>query len=172
MAATIRSGLAPSFSIALTVASTMPESAPRQPACAAPMTPALASQNRTGAQSAVRMPMARPGFEVTMASASGRAFHGFSATIASAPCFWNTVSSAVRLDAQQFGDARAILRHVLRGVARAWPAIERGIDAGGNAALAREEAMAHAGSVEAGRRELHLVGRNHEELAQNEVAGP
>ena len=47
--------------MASTVASTMPDSAPRQPACAAPMTRASPSQNSTGAQSAVSMPMASPG---------------------------------------------------------------------------------------------------------------
>ncbi len=87
--AVMRSGLAPSLVMASTVASTMPDSAPRQPAWAAPMTRAAPSHNRTGAQSAVRMPMASPGFAVTMASASGvlPSFHGLSATTASALCF-------------------------------------------------------------------------------------
>ncbi len=87
--AVMRSGLAPSFRMASTVASTMPDRAPRQPACAAPMTRAAPSQNRTGAQSAVRTPMASPGFAVTMASASGilPSFQGLSVTTASALCF-------------------------------------------------------------------------------------
>ena len=76
--AMMRSGLAPSLRMASTVASTMPASAPRQPAWAAPMTRASPSQNSTGAQSAVSTPMARPGVLVTMASASGSLspFHG------------------------------------------------------------------------------------------------
>ena len=45
--------------------------APRQPAWAAPITPASASANSTGAQSAVRMPSAMPRVRVTMASAFG-----------------------------------------------------------------------------------------------------
>ena len=62
---------APSSSIAAIVASVTPARAPRQPACAAPMTPASASANSTGAQSAVRMPSSRSGRSVTMASACG-----------------------------------------------------------------------------------------------------
>jgi hypothetical protein len=47
----------------------MPSSAPRQPAWAAPTTPAVPSRKSTGWQSAVRIAMARPGVAVTMASA-------------------------------------------------------------------------------------------------------
>ena len=49
---------APSRSIASTVASATPASAPRQPACAAPTTPARVSAKRTGPQSAVLTPIA------------------------------------------------------------------------------------------------------------------
>ena len=60
---------APRSSIAATVASITPPSAPFQPAWAAPITPASRSASRTGVQSAVRMPSARPGRSVTIASA-------------------------------------------------------------------------------------------------------
>ena len=68
--------------MASTVASTTPESAPRQPAWAAPMTRAFGSASRTGPQSAVVTPMASARMRVTMASARGRASggHGVSAT--------------------------------------------------------------------------------------------
>jgi hypothetical protein len=46
--------------------------APRQPACAAPTTPASASANSNGPQSAVETPMASFGSRVTTASARGR----------------------------------------------------------------------------------------------------
>ena len=52
---------APSRSIAASVASSTPSSAPRQPAWAAPITPASGSANSTGAQSAVSTASARPG---------------------------------------------------------------------------------------------------------------
>ncbi len=48
-----------------------PVKAPRQPAWAAPITPAAASANSTGAQSAASTPRAIPGRVVTMASAFG-----------------------------------------------------------------------------------------------------
>jgi hypothetical protein len=66
--------LAPQRSIASIVASITPVSAPRQPACAAPITRACASANSTGPQSAVDTPTASPGVRVTMASARGRSF--------------------------------------------------------------------------------------------------
>ena len=67
----IRLRSAPRTHIASTVASTMPAKAPRQPACAAPMTPASLSASSTGAQSALRMPKAIPGRRVTAAAARG-----------------------------------------------------------------------------------------------------
>ncbi len=144
--AAMRSGLAPSSTMASTVASTMPESAPRQPAWAAPMTRASPSQKRTGAQSAVRTPMARPGVAVTMASASGALAglprllgdHGIGAVLL------KDREQTVRLRAQDLGDARAVLRHVRRVIARAGAAIERGIEAARDAALAGEESVADA----------------------------
>ncbi len=58
--------------MAAMVSSVTPASAPRQPACAAPMTRACASANSTGPQSAVETPMASPATLVTIASARGR----------------------------------------------------------------------------------------------------
>ncbi len=86
IAAVMCARFAPSASMASTVASMMPVKAPRQPACAAPITPAPASANRTGPQSAVVTPMARPRVVVTMASARGRvsAVHGASTVTACA----------------------------------------------------------------------------------------
>ena len=59
--ATMRSGRAPSASIAATAEWTTPPSAPFQPAWTAPTTRASASASSTGAQSAVRTPQITPG---------------------------------------------------------------------------------------------------------------
>ncbi len=82
MAARIWPRAAPSRSIAATVASITPDNAPRQPACAAPTTPACGSAKSTGPQSAVVTPTASARMRVTMASACGRVslVHGASAT--------------------------------------------------------------------------------------------
>jgi len=82
--------LAPSFSIAAIVASSTPASAPFQPACAAPITPVLASANKIGPQSAVVTPIASPGVRVTIASARGAVsrVHGSVAAIASGEWIW------------------------------------------------------------------------------------
>ena len=69
--ARILPGSAPSAAICIMVASTTPASAPRQPACAAPITRAIGSWSRTGAQSAAKMPSATPGTRETMPSARG-----------------------------------------------------------------------------------------------------
>ena len=83
--AVIRSRRAPIRSIAAMVASRTPVRAPRQPAWAAPITPACGSAKRTGAQSAVRTPRTRPRLAVTSASALGRSpVQGASTTSASA----------------------------------------------------------------------------------------
>ena len=83
-AATMSLRLAPSRSIAVTVASTTPVSAPFQPACAAPMTRARWSANRIMPQSAPVTPSARPGVAVTSASHRGRALAGHSSVMATA----------------------------------------------------------------------------------------
>ena len=84
-AATMRERSAPSVSMAATTAAITPVRAPRQPACAAPITPASASANSRGPQSAVDTPIASRGVRVTMASARGRfsRVHGWSATTTS-----------------------------------------------------------------------------------------
>ena len=71
MAAAMSARRAPNFSIAAITASSTPPMAPFQPAWAAPITPASASANSTGAQSAVWMPSIRPGTLVAMPSPSG-----------------------------------------------------------------------------------------------------
>ena len=87
--ATMREGSAPSACILATVEWTMPPSAPFQPACAAPTTPASASANSTGAQSAVSTPQTTPGAAVTTASPSGRSpFQPASATRQTAEWIW------------------------------------------------------------------------------------
>ena len=79
---------APRSTMAATVASRIPARAPRQPACAAPITPAAASANNTGTQSAVRMPRATPLVRVASPSTWGRssAVHGFSITAIRPEC--------------------------------------------------------------------------------------
>ena len=86
----MRARRAPSFSIATSVASATPVSAPFQPACAAPTTPASPSANRIGPQSAVPTPIARPGTRVTIASARGELsrVQGDSATTTSGEWIW------------------------------------------------------------------------------------
>jgi hypothetical protein len=75
--------------VAMTVSIT-PVKAPRQPACAAPITRACASASSSGPQSAVETPIASSGVRVTMASARGRsaAGHGVSATTTCGEWIW------------------------------------------------------------------------------------
>ncbi len=93
---TMRDPTAPRLIIAAIVASSTPATAPRHPACAAPITPAAGSANRTGAQSAVTMPSAMPGRSVTIASPRGPSpgFQANSTRIASAP--WTCVNPTSR----------------------------------------------------------------------------
>ncbi len=67
----MRARAAPSFSIAAIVACRIPDSAPFQPTCAAPITCASASASSTGPQSAVVIATASPRTRVTTASARG-----------------------------------------------------------------------------------------------------
>jgi hypothetical protein len=71
MAAAIRERTAPNSSIARSVDSMTPASAPFHPAWAAPITLARESANSTGAQSAVSTPNAIPGMFVAIPSACG-----------------------------------------------------------------------------------------------------
>ena len=83
-----RRARAPSRSIAATVFSITPPCAPRQPACAAPITPASRSASSTGAQSAVTTPSSRPGRSVTIASARGRSSCGQGSRTSTASGEW------------------------------------------------------------------------------------
>ena len=83
-AATISLRLAPSRSMAVTVDSTTPVSAPFQPACAAPMTRACWSAKRIMPQSAPVTPSANPAVAVTSASHRGRALAGHMSVTATA----------------------------------------------------------------------------------------
>ena len=87
-AAAIASRLAPSRSIAATVASMTPVKAPFQPACAAPTTRARESANRIMPQSAPVTPSASPGVAVTIPSQRGRASGAQCAEIATASGEW------------------------------------------------------------------------------------
>src|SRR5450755_288220 len=75
-------GLSP---IARTVAASTPAARPRQPAWAAPITPALANANNTGRQSALRIAHTRPSACVNDASLLAA---GASASATSLPCTW------------------------------------------------------------------------------------
>ena len=99
----------PAQPLAASVASKMPATAPRHPACAAPITPAVASANSTGAQSAVTIPSAMPGRSVTAASARGPApgNHAASTGTAMAPCTCVSPTS----DAGSAPTVRATLTH-------------------------------------------------------------
>ena len=123
-----------------------PASAPRQPAWAAPTTPASASASSTGAQSAVRMPSSRSGRSVTIASACGRSScgHGCSTVTTSAEWTWCTVASSAP------GSTAAIARRAILGdrvavVAAAVADVEARQLAGRHAAAPPEEAVRHAG---------------------------
>ena len=143
----MRSRRAPSFSIAVTVAPTMPVKAPFQPECAAPMTPRLAvgEQDRPaiGAGDAERDAgrARRP-----CASAFGRSpGHGPVDDDHVGRMDLVEADQMRRLDHQMRRHARPVLGDRRGIVVRAEPAIERGIDAGRDAALAREEGVADAG---------------------------
>ena len=128
--ATISRRAAPKPSMAMTVSSSTPSTAPRQPACAPPITPALRSANNTGAQSPVIMPRIRPARRVTTPSASGRRSSGqaSSATTTRLPCtcvkphsascespsaaaarvrFSRTAAASSLPESEQFSDAKA-----------------------------------------------------------------
>ena len=135
--------------MAATVASITPVKAPRQPACAAPITPASASANSSGPQSAVETPMARPRLA---------RHHGIGARprlrrpgrigddhVGRMDLIGR--EQAVGRNAERLRHARAVFRHAFRPVAGADAAIEAGIDAVRYAARAREEGVADAGEL-------------------------
>ena len=156
IAATIAAGLAPSRTIAATVASITPATAPRQPAWTAPATPAFGSASRIGAQSAVMMPRAMSRRVVTMASARGPlpGSHGIVTSTTSAPCTCMRPTRRSGSGADRVSGAGAVLQHRITRVATRQAAIEAGVGTAGNAALAREEAM---GRVIRGRASVRQV---------------
>ena len=111
--------LAPSRAIAATVASTMPLSAPFQPACAAPTTRAFGSANRIMPQSAPVTPSASPGVAVTTPSqrglASGRPMAGDRDRVRGMDLIGHR--QAIRRKAERGGHPGAVFRHRLRRVA-------------------------------------------------------
>ena len=147
-AAWIAHRLAPSRSIAATVASTIPVSAPFQPAWAAPTTRACGSANRIIPQSAPVTPSARPGVAVAIPSqrgrASGRPVVGDRERVGRVDLVGH--GQAVGRNTERSGHSRAVLRHRLGRVARTGAAVQRRVHALGDAALSGEEPMRHAGS--------------------------
>ena len=124
---------APSFSIAAIVASTTPLSAPFQPACAAPITPAVRSASSTGAQSAAITPSTTSGRSVTSPSAlgaPGEVQRSVSTVSTSVEWIWYSVRRSGSAAAEDLGDAPAVLAHVVGAVARAIAAVQRRIEAG------------------------------------------
>ena len=145
-AAAIRAGAAPRPTMAATVASRMPASAPFQPAWAAPITPASGSASSTGPQSAASTPRSRPGRSVTRASASGasRVSQGAVDLSAVAPWTWRAVTSR-SAGAQGRSDARPVGGDPVGSVAAAQPDIEGAPDTLADAALAAEESVPNPG---------------------------
>ena len=105
--------------------------------------PAASSANRTGAQSAVRMPSSKPGRSVTMASAGGRSSCGQGA-LGDRPLRPNGPgerSPARRRAAPRAIGAPAVLGDRVAVVAAAVADVEPGQFAGRHAAAAPEEAV-------------------------------
>ena len=153
-AAAMSPRLAPSRSIAATVASTTPVSAPFQPACAAPTTRACASANRIMPQSAPVTPSARPGVAVDDPVAARprvrRPVLGDRDRVGGMDLIGHR--EALGRDAERGRHAGAVLGDRLRRVARADAAVERSVDALRDAAARVKKACAHS-------RQLQGVGR-------------
>ena len=144
---------APSRSIAATVASTMPASAPRQPACAAPTTrglrvgkehrPAIGRGNADGERAACASRCRRRAAAHPASTASRRprrAANGSGRRSGNDPARRRAPPPCGR-GSRRLGGA----------VLRADAAVEAGIDPGGDAAMPRKEAMAEAGQREGSR---------------------
>src|SRR5216684_1366559 len=129
IAAAMRCGAAPSSIIAATVASSTPPSAPRQPACAAPMMRAAGSAKSIGARPVLAPP--RPLDDHHL-----RAVHLMAG------------DEAVGCEVERGRGATAVLEHLGLRVARAEPAIERREQALADAAGAGEEGVTDAVGVE------------------------
>ena len=148
MPARIRSRCAPRRSIASTVASTTPPKAPRQPACAAPITRAAGSREQhrraVGSEHAQRQ-----AGDVGRHRVRPRRILDFPGL------FDGNSDGAVDLVAgrepvgrnteQRHRDV-AVARDLCREVARAEPAIQRGVEAVADPALPGEKGMADAGA--------------------------
>ena len=117
---------APSASIRSRVASMIPPSAPRQPPCAAPITLATASSNRTGAQSAVRMPSTIPEPPVTKPSARGAASCGQGFSTVTTVVLWTLIAGHQTIGgkAQPLCCNGAVPRNRLSRIARSEPAVQ------------------------------------------------
>ena len=147
-AATIAARRAPSRSIAATVASMIPLSAPFHPACAAPTTRASGSAKRIMPQSAPVTPSAKPGVAVATPSQRGR-LPGVPRAcederVGRMDLVWH--GESVGRDAERFRHPRAVRRHRLGRVARPHAAVERRIDAVRNPAGRVKKAWATPGS--------------------------
>ena len=151
MAARMSPRAAPSRSMAATVASMTPPSAPRQPACAAPITRAL----RVGEQNRAA---------IRRGHADGERAHAGDDGVGAGPRVGRPRrfgdddirrvdlierEEAVRLDAERGRHAGAIFRDMRGIVLRAGAAIEARIEAARHAARAREEGVADAGQAPA-----------------------
>ena len=139
--ADVARGVAPSPSMLAMVDSSTPPIAPRQPAWAAATTPASGSANRTGVQSAASTPTAMPGVAVTRASARGRSASGQASVTTTAVGLWIWCAVRTARGLQVGGHAGTVLAHGCGLVPRAQAAVQGGIDALRNAAMAREEAV-------------------------------
>src|SRR3974390_204717 len=130
---------APSFSIASTVESTMPVSAPLHPAWAAPTTRVFGSTSRIGPQSAAVIPIASPSVRVTMASARGRESHSRvgRGNLVGGEQMWRPHAELLR-------HSPAILHNIDRIVVRANAAVEARVNARRDAAAAVEESVTEA----------------------------
>ena len=145
IAARIRSGCAPSSVIARTVASITPASAPRQPAWAAPITPAarVGEQHRraVGAEHAKRHARAVADQRIGRRGSGGRVA-GARATTTSAPWTWRTVQRLAARDPEPGQRERAVPLDQRGLVAAGIAAVERGELVPADPARAGEEAVA------------------------------
>ena len=143
-AAMIFARRAPSPSMAATVASKIPSSAPRQPACAAATTPASGSAKRTGAQSAVSALTAMPRSAVTMPSALGRAPFGQALVGDDRQPAVHLVGTEELAGTQMCAHARAVFQDGCRIIPRPRTAIEGGVKTQRYPAEPRKEAVRYA----------------------------
>ena len=141
MTAAMRTTRAPSACIAASVASSTPAAAPRQPAWAAPTTPASASANSTGAQSPVTMPSvdARPvgHHRIGARALAGRPGRGDADHLGA--MHLRQADQAGRVGAEGAGGAGAVLQHIVPRVLARQAAVQAGERPRRDAAVAGEE---------------------------------